>query len=175
MEDKITNDMTLKVIGRVSSEINDPAQVRHLHRGWTEDVAQIRLNPKYKGGLSGLSGYSHIIVLFWVNLKWKMPKRHHKPKDVKVFATRMPVRPNRIGMSVVELLDFSPSTGILTVKGIDAVDGTPILDIKPYLPHFDCYPEATVPDWVARHLKEHHHHPHGHSHKSGDNGHSHGN
>ncbi|MBN2372626.1 tRNA (N6-threonylcarbamoyladenosine(37)-N6)-methyltransferase TrmO [bacterium] len=164
-KDKTSSGINLRIIGTVSSMINDPSQVRHLHRGWTEDVAQICLDSKYKRGLSGLSGYSHIIVLFWVNRKWKMPKNNNRPKDVKVFATRMPIRPNRIGMSVVKLLDFSPFTGILTIKGIDAVDGTPVLDIKPYIPNFDSYPEATVPEWVKHHLDDHHHHPNEHTHE----------
>ena len=94
-----------------------------------------------------------------------MPKDHHKPPHVKVFATRMPVRPNPIGMSVVELVDFSTASGQITVKGLDALDGTPVLDIKPYIPNFDSYPDAQVPKWVAEHLNSHFHTGHDHSHK----------
>jgi len=76
-----------------------------------------------------------------------------------------PVRPNPIGMSVVELVDFSPETGELTVKGLDALDGTPVLDIKPYMPNFDSYPDACIPNWLTEHLNSHHHgYGHGHSH-----------
>jgi tRNA (Thr-GGU) A37 N-methylase len=81
---------------------------------------------------------------------------------VKVFATRMPVRPNPIGLSVVELLEFSPATGELVVRGLDAVDGTPVLDIKPYIANFDSLPDATVPEWVAEHLNSHFHAGHVH-------------
>lgn len=160
--------MELKEIGTVCSEVKDFREVRHLTRGWTANTCMIKLKEQYKRGLGGLNGYSHIIILFWISQhrQWKMPKENHKPKDVKVFATRMPVRPNPIGLSVVELLDFSIDEGTIIVKGIDAIDGTPVLDIKPYLPHFDSYAEAKVPDWIERHLKEHHH---------GDgNGHGHG-
>lgn len=101
-----------------------------------------------------------------------MPKDHHKPPWAKVFATRMPARPNPIGLSVVELLGFSTETGELFVRGLDAVDGTPVLDIKPYMPHFDSYPEATIPDWVAEHIGGHHHGGHGHGHAHADHTHS---
>ena len=86
-----------------------------------------------------------------------MPRDHQKPPHVKLFATRMPVRPNPIGMSVVELLDFSTDTGRLSIKGLDALDGTPVLDIKPYIPNFDSYSNASVPDWLRSHLNSHHH------------------
>lgn len=67
------------------------------------------------------------------------------------------MRPNPIGLSVVELMDFSPDSGRVAVKGLDALNGTPILDIKPYIPNFDSYPEASLPEWVGRHLIEHQH------------------
>ncbi len=150
--------------------------------GWNEDTSTIALCPEHAGKISGLDGYSHIIVLFWIHKsgEWKMPghdhhdshdhnqnhnlpQHHHshshshsrKPAHVKVFATRMPVRPNPIGLSVVELMGFSPESGIVTVKGLDALNGTPILDIKPYIPNFDSYPEASLPEWVGKHLREH--------------------
>jgi tRNA (Thr-GGU) A37 N-methylase len=74
----------------------------------------------------------------------------------------MPVRPNPIGMSVVELVDFSTQDGQITVKGLDALDGTPVLDIKPYIPNFDSYPDARVPKWVSEHLNSHFHAGHNH-------------
>ena len=98
-----------------------------------------------------------------------MPKGHHKPPHVKVFATRMPVRPNPIGVSVVKLLDFSADTGEIVVKGLDALDGTPILDIKPYIPNFDSCPDACVPDWVKEHLNSHHHSGHARHDEKADN------
>ena len=138
--------------------------MRHGLTGWTADTSQIHFLPRYTKALSGLQGYSHIIVLFWVHKakEWKMPKDHHKPPQVKLFATRMPVRPNPIGMSAVELLDFSTDTGQITVKGLDALDGTPVLDIKPYIPNFDSYSNACVPDWLKEHLNSHHHNGHRH-------------
>ncbi len=161
---------TVRPIGHVHSGYIEQEDIPHNHTGWTTDTSQIRLLPKYAKGLCGLKGYSHIIVLFWVHKakKWKMPKNHKKPTHVKVFATRMPVRPNSIGMSVVELLDFSTDSGRVTVKGLDSLDGTPVIDIKPYIPNFDNYSGASVPSWLKEALNDHHHDghsSHSHNHK----------
>ncbi|MCK4291909.1 MAG: tRNA (N6-threonylcarbamoyladenosine(37)-N6)-methyltransferase TrmO [Planctomycetes bacterium] len=155
---------TIRPIGYVQSLYAQTNDVPHTHTGWTAEISHIRLLPKYAKGLGGLTGYSHIIVLFWVHRskEWKMPKNHHKPPHVKIFATRMPVRPNPVGMSVVELIDFSTETGEVAIKGLDALDGTPVLDIKPYIPNFDSCAEAEVPDWVMDHLRSHHHGGHTH-------------
>lgn len=154
----ILESFTIRPIGYVQSVYTQTKDVAHTHTGWTADTSQIHLLPKYVKALGGLRGYSHVIVLFWIHKakEWKMPKDHHKPPHVKLFATRMPVRPNPIGMSVVELLDFSTDTGQITIKGLDALDGTPVLDIKPYIPNFDSYPDACVPDWVRDHLNSYH-------------------
>jgi len=153
---------SVRPIGHVHSAYYQTEDVAHTHIGWTADTSQIHLLPRYAKALGGLQGYSHIIVLFWVHKAkdWKMPKYHQKPPHVKLFATRMPVRPNSIGMSVVELLDFSADTGQITIKGLDALDGTPVLDIKPYIPNFDSYADASVPDWLKKHMNSHHHDGH---------------
>jgi tRNA-Thr(GGU) m(6)t(6)A37 methyltransferase TsaA len=161
---------SVRPIGYVHSGYIEQEDVPHTHTGWTVGTSQIQLFPKYAKGLGGLKGYSHIIVLFWIHKskKWKMPKNHKKPAYVKVFATRMPVRPNSIGMSVVELLDFSTDTGRVTVKGLDALNSTPVIDIKPYIPNFDSYSGASVPNWLKEALNDHHydvHSSHSHNHK----------
>lgn len=160
----------IRPIGYVHSPYTQIKDVAHTNAGWTADTSQIHLFPRYAKGLGGLQGYSHIIVLFWVHKAkgWKIPKHHHKPPHVKLFATRMPVRPNPIGMSVVELLDFSVETGQIIVKGLDALDGTPVLDIKPYIPNFDSYSNACVPDWLKEHLDSHYHDGHSHGNRKND-------
>jgi len=170
----VPEQFTVRAIGYVRSSYAQPQDVHHTHTGWTADVSRIELLSRYARGLGGLQGYSHIIVLFRVHRakEWKMPKYHNKPPHVKIFATRMPVRPNPIGMSVVELVDFSPETGELVVNGLDALDGTPVLDIKPYIPNFDSYTHACLPQWVTEHLDRYHHghghgHGHGHNHEQG--------
>lgn len=155
----------LNPIGHIESGYHSFGEVPHPpgKGGWNEDISTIALYPEHAGEISGLEGYSHIIVLYWIHKsgEWEMPEHSHshshKPPHVKVFATRMPVRPNPIGLSVVELMDFSPDSGRVAVKGLDALNGTPILDIKPYIPNFDSYPKASLPEWVGRHLREDHH------------------
>jgi len=158
----------VKAVGYVRSPYAEPSDVQHTHDRWTGDVSSIQLLPRYARLLGGLEGYSHVLVVFWVHRagEWRMPKHHHRPRHVKVFATRMPVRPNPIGLSAVELMAFSAETGEVKVRGLDAVDGTPVLDIKPYIPNFDSVPQAAVPSWVAEHLSSHFHggRSHGHRH-----------
>ena len=155
----VSESFTIRPVGYVQSTYTRTGDVLHTHTGWTADTSRIQLLAKYAGGLGGLKGYSHIMVLFWVHRakEWKMPKNHQKPPHVKLFATRMPVRPNPIGVSVVRLLGFSADSGEVIVKGLDALDGTPVVDIKPFIPNFDSYPEACVPDWVKEHMDRHHH------------------
>ncbi len=99
---------------------------------------EIHLNEEYKDGLKDLEGFSHIILIYHLHLS-KDHKLKVKPfldtKKRGVFATRAPKRPNPIGMSVVRLNKIEGS--IIFISDVDIVDGTPLLDIKPYVPHFD--------------------------------------
>ncbi|HIJ65957.1 MAG TPA: tRNA (N6-threonylcarbamoyladenosine(37)-N6)-methyltransferase TrmO [Candidatus Hydrogenedentes bacterium] len=155
----VIQTVEVRPIGFVRSPYKQHDDVVHTHDRWTNEEAAIQLSAEHAAGLKGLTGYSHIIILFWIHRanEWKMPKGHHKPPGVNVFATRMPRRPVPIGISVVELIDFSPETGLVRVHGLDALDETPVLDIKPYIPHFDSIAHATVPDWVRDHIGKHHH------------------
>ena len=75
------------------------------------------------------------------------PRRKQSLPLVGVFATRSPARPNPIGMATVKLLECHDN--VLKVIGLDAVDGTPVLDIKPYIPGYDSPNEAKTPDWIT--------------------------
>ncbi len=160
--------IVLRPVGYVRSERQDPGEHVHGKQGWDDRQATIRLLPEHAGKLQGLTGYSHLIVLYWVHRwrDWRMPRRPSKPPGVKVFATRMPVRPNPIGFCVAELVSFDPHSGEIVVRNLDACDGSPVFDLKPYLPFFDALPEAFVPDWVSEGLRSHfgaaHEHPHPH-------------
>lgn len=163
--DTYHKDISVNPIGYIESKYKqfDEVPFPHGNKGWNEDISTIVLYPEHAEEISGLDGYSHIIVLYWIHRsgEWKMPEhnhKHHKPDYVKLFATRMPVRPNPIGLSVVKLHDISIDNGRILVKGLDALDKTPVLDIKPYIPNFDSYPEASLPEWVEMHLKAHHYH-----------------
>ena len=115
----------------------------------------IVFEPAYRNpdALRGIEGFSHL-WLIWSFSKaerdgWSptvRPPRLGGNTRMGVFATRSPFRPNAIGLSCVELLGVklhTPQGPVLTVGGADLLDGTPIYDIKPYLPHADCHPEAT--------------------------------
>jgi tRNA-Thr(GGU) m(6)t(6)A37 methyltransferase TsaA len=107
-------------------------------------AGQVELLPGYEAGLQGLDDFSHIILLYYFHhaepgyeLMVK-PFLDDQPKGL--FATRYPRRPNPIGLSVVRLVGREGR--VLQVDGIDVLDGTPLLDIKPYVPPFDAFPEA---------------------------------
>jgi tRNA-Thr(GGU) m(6)t(6)A37 methyltransferase TsaA len=99
---------------------------------------EIHLNEEYKDGLKDLEGFSHIILIYHLHLI-KDYQLEVKPfldtQKRGIFATRAPKRPNPIGMSVVRLNKIYGST--IFISDVDIVDGTPLLDIKPYVPHFD--------------------------------------
>lgn len=109
---------------------------------------QVVLEPEYQEGLADIEGFSHLILLYAFHqskgfkLKVK-PFLDDQPRGL--FATRAPRRPNPIGLSIVELLRREGNT--LHIKNIDVVDGTPLLDLKPYVPAFDS-PEVTAIGWL---------------------------
>ena len=100
--------------------------------------AQVEIFPEYVAGLQDLEGFSHIILLYHCHL-CQAYKLKVKPfldnVERGLFATRAPARPNPIGMSLVRLIQIEHA--ILSVKDIDIIDRTPLLDIKPFVPHFD--------------------------------------
>jgi formylmethanofuran dehydrogenase subunit E len=110
--------------------------------------AVIEVDPAYADGLLDIERFSHLLVLFAFHQSTAQPLRVYPPGQTRergVFATRSPHRPNAIGILTVKLTRREGTR--LSVRGVDVVDGTPVLDIKPYLRHFDCRPEATL-GWV---------------------------
>jgi tRNA-Thr(GGU) m(6)t(6)A37 methyltransferase TsaA len=106
----------------------------------------------YADGLRSLDGFSHLIVLYWMNRAVQPRLVFTPPFDAQqrgVFATRSPARPNPIGLSVVAFDGFE-GPGRLRLRYLDCVDGTPLLDIKPYLPTTDSEPAASM-GWLDRH------------------------
>jgi tRNA-Thr(GGU) m(6)t(6)A37 methyltransferase TsaA len=123
--------------------------------GWEGVESRIVVRRELADALDGLEGFSHVIVLFWID---RVPEeergltRIHPMGDptlplLGVLATRTQLRPNPIGMSIVPLL--SRKRNELRVRGLDAIDGTPVLDVKPYIPHYDSVPQATMPAWAS--------------------------
>jgi tRNA-Thr(GGU) m(6)t(6)A37 methyltransferase TsaA len=138
---------------REKSELNFIGVVESV--GETE--AKVRIFPEFCDGLKEINEFSHIIILYWIHLRDKeeerrtlqvFPRRHTVDVKVGVFACRSPSRPNPIGLCVVELIKIEACT--LTVKGLDAFERSPIIDIKPYIPRADSVPGARVPEWTSR-------------------------
>ncbi len=104
----------------------------------------IEIDPAFKDGLLDIDRFTHLLVIFAFHKSEGKPLRVYPPgqeKERGVFATRSPHRPNAIGILTVELLSREGTR--LNVRGVDVLDGTPVLDIKPYLTHFDSRPEAS--------------------------------
>lgn len=108
--------------------------------------------PEYRPGLRGIGRFSHVMVLYWFDRSpgAKLLAAPYLEKRKRgIFTIRSPHRPNRIGVSVLRLLSYR--SGRLRVRHVDMLDGTPLLDIKPYVPEFDAHPDANS-GWLARHL-----------------------
>lgn len=121
-----------------------PRQSGLVKKAYSELQIKAEFQPEFS--LQGLEGYSHIWLqfVFHLNSSARFHAKVHPPRldgqSIGVFATRSPHRPNAIGLSLVELIEIKKDT--LFLAGADLVDGTPILDIKPYLPYVESLPEA---------------------------------
>ena len=119
--------------------------------------AEIHIHPSFREGLEDLQGFSHVWLLSWLDrsdtYKLKViPYRDTVERGL--FSTRAPRRPNPIGISPVKLISVDVQNGILCIKGIDLLDGTPIIDIKPYSHKFDSYPN-TSSGWLEESIERH--------------------
>jgi tRNA-Thr(GGU) m(6)t(6)A37 methyltransferase TsaA len=145
-----TGNITLRPIGFVRNSIKETPRPEH---DWTGILSEIVLEPELVPGLERLEEYSYIIVIFWAHKatdKSKMALRVRYRGDpalpeVGVFASRSLFRPNPLGMKVARLLEIK--NNILTVEGLDALDGTPVLDIKPFNPSNDAPLDVKTPEW----------------------------
>lgn len=142
-------DLTLSPIGIIRTpfaEIKGTPVQPSASRG---TIGRIELNEDLVAGLSDLDGFSHLILIYHFdrssgyNLE-VLPFMDTQPRGL--FATRAPKRPNPIGLSVVKLLRIEGS--VLHIENIDVLDGTPLLDIKPYVPQLDQAPEVRI-GWMA--------------------------
>ena len=148
--------MELKIIARIHTDFKTKFGVPRQSGLVNELTGRIVFEPEYRNAdaLRGLEGFSHIWLLWDFSEAhregegWSptvRPPRLGGNKRMGVWATRSPFRPNHIGLSSVRLINISPNTPegpVLEVSGADLMDGTPIYDIKPYLPFTDSHPEA---------------------------------
>jgi tRNA-Thr(GGU) m(6)t(6)A37 methyltransferase TsaA len=142
-------EIVLKPIGvvrtaAVGDEVKDKTRISH-----------VVIRNELAEALEGVDGFSHLFVLFWLH---EIPAKQQKTLKVHprgrrdlpllgVFATRSMLRPNPIGLTLVELVKVEGN--VLTVRGLDALDGTPVLDIKPFDP-WDTAKDAKVPRWWTK-------------------------
>ena len=145
----------MKIIAHIRSDFKEKFGIPRQSGLVKGTRAAIAFEPEYRNpdALRGIEGFSHL-WLIWSFSKaqrdtWSptvRPPRLGGNTRMGVFATRSPFRPNAIGLSCVELIEarlHTPEGPVLIVGGADLLDGTPIYDVKPYVPHADCHPEAT--------------------------------
>jgi len=122
--------------------------------GWAASVARIELAARFEPHLDGLAEFSHALIVYWMDRARPQDRQiarvHPRGRAdlplVGVFATRSQHRPNPLGVTVVEILRIEGAT--LIVRGLDALDGSPVLDIKSYAPLLDDRPARHHPAWV---------------------------
>lgn len=145
-------DAQLVFLGEIRTPWTDRAK---CPKNSAESTAtgRIVLKPHYRAGLASLQTVSHVIVLTWLDRSSRDVIALVPPTDIArhgVFATRAPDRPNPIGLTVSEVVEIHEDG--LTVAGVDVLDGTPVIDIKPYFASTDARPEAVV-GWHAQRAK----------------------
>jgi len=147
--------VTFTPIGVVRNDVNEMSK-----GNYAQAQSRIELNPELAPGLQGLADFSHVVVVFHLDRiplfdKEKQLLRNPRGMDhlapVGVFAQRTKFRPNPIGVTPMRLVSIAGNT--LIVMGLDAMDGTPVLDVKPYIPEFDSVEKSKQADWVPEMLK----------------------
>jgi tRNA-Thr(GGU) m(6)t(6)A37 methyltransferase TsaA len=142
-------DAGVYFIGRIRTPWKDRKDCPKNARE-SDAVCTVELDPRWAIGLKEVETCSHIILLYWMdkaprNLALQVPRHYGEPRGT--FAMRSPARPNPIALSVVRLLKVEGGT--LSVVGLDCLDGTPLIDLKPYFASTDSVPEAIV-GWHKR-------------------------
>ena len=150
--------VVILVLGVASLSMSETYSIKPIGKVVKSSAGtKLEIYPQFRDALLGLNGFSHVWVFYWFDRNDTPEKRatlRVHPRGNKanpltgVFGTRSPLRPNPIGLSVCRIKSID-DTGII-VENIDAFDGSPIIDLKPYIPASDCVPDASVPDWVKR-------------------------
>jgi len=143
------DEIKIKPIGFVTTSVTE-----RMDENWGKVTSRIVLKPEYKGALMGLKDFSHAIILTYLHQAKYIPSKHlqRRPRGMEtmprvgMFSQRVKDRPNPIGVTAVEILDINDDS--LEVRGLDAIDKTPVIDIKPYYPHYDRIDAPKIPDWV---------------------------
>ncbi len=141
-------EIRIKPIGYVKNNIKEPR-----FGNFANEISEIVIEKKFEKALNGIEEYSHVIIIYWMD----RVKNHvitHRPQGnpevpiVGIFACRCPQRPNPIAITTVKLIEHNGNA--IKVKGLDILDGTPVLDIKPYWPQYDKVENGKIPEWVNK-------------------------
>lgn len=149
--------INLESIGTILTEFTQANNMPVQPCGGENSIAKIVIKDEYVEGLKDLDGFSHIYLIYYFH-KTKQDKLEVIPFNDKtnskrgVFSTRTPVHPNRIGLSLVKL--ESINNNIIEISGVDILNETPLLDIKPYIPDFDFVNGKVKSGWMKSSLDE---------------------
>jgi tRNA-Thr(GGU) m(6)t(6)A37 methyltransferase TsaA len=138
-------DASVYFIGRIRTPFKSRAECPR-NTAESDAVGRVELDPRFAAGLADLGLYSHVWLIYWMDqarrdLIQQVPAHLGRPRGT--FALRSPVRPNPIAIAAVELLGIEGAT--LRVRKVDCIDGTPLIDIKPYFASTDSFPDARRP------------------------------
>lgn len=109
--------------------------------------ASVEIDEAWREGLTGLDRASHVVILSWMHQAQRnliLQKPRHVETAQGTFSLRSPVRPNPVGLHVARLISLDVETGVLQIDAIDVLDGTPVIDLKPYYASIDSFPDAVV-------------------------------
>jgi tRNA-Thr(GGU) m(6)t(6)A37 methyltransferase TsaA len=149
------NNIALKIIGYVKAPVKQQTDER-----WGKVESRVVLQPEYRAGLQGIEQFSHALIVTILHEARFEPSKHliRRPRgldfmpEVGIFAQRAKDRPNPLGITAVSIVGVE--SGVLLVRGLDAINGTPVVDVKPYYPAYDRVKNASVPEWVDRLMKD---------------------
>ena len=144
---ELRGDGHIVFIGRVSSawKSRDECPKNMADARETGKTASVSIDAPYRRGLAGLERFSHVVLLSWFDrsrrdLILQNPRHVDAPRGT--FSLRSPVRPNPIGMHIARLVSLDADKGVIGIDAIDLLDGTPIIDVKPYFASIDSFPDA---------------------------------
>ncbi|HVU15253.1 MAG TPA: tRNA (N6-threonylcarbamoyladenosine(37)-N6)-methyltransferase TrmO [Phototrophicaceae bacterium] len=143
--------MQIEPIGTIHSPVSEGVDDH-----WGAVISRVEVKPEFADGLRELDRFSHALIIFFMHQSTfkaetdlvRRPRGRADMPEAGIFAQRAKHRPNPIGITAVEIVGIEGN--VLRVRGLDAIDGSPVLDIKPYVPAFDRRDAATVPEWMDR-------------------------
>ena len=146
-------EIKLKPIGIIHTPYKDPKGIPIQGKFEKDVIGRAELFPEYQDGLKDIKGFSHIILVFYFDRSKNerlVSRSYLEDQPHGIFAIRSPHRPNHIGISIVKLEEVKDNT--ITFSEVDILDGMPLLDIKPYVSHFD-FREKVKNGWLDKHFE----------------------